>query len=157
MAGPSAVVAGRFPATPFRARRPDPAATFDSCPSDPVNCANDVTLATASGTGTITKNNAGRLDITGALGTGGVTLNANAGATNIAASETLAALNIANGATVTLGTIPPSPAPDFGASAQPVPEPATGLLAVFGAIVAATRARRRRDAARSGSRRVAGH
>ena len=83
---------------------------------------NDVTLATASGSGTINKNNAGDLDITGALGTGGVTLNANAGETNIGANETFTALNIANGATVTLGAIAPAPA--FAA----VPEPGIGAL-----------------------------
>ena len=102
--------------------------------------ANDVTLATASGTGTIDKNNAGRLDITGALGTGGVTLNANTGATNIGANETLAALYIGDGAIVTLGAIPPSPAPEFddggvlpGASAPAVPEPGTASLMLLGA------------------------
>ena len=111
--------------------------------------ANDLTLATASGTGTINKNNTGRLDITGALGTGGVTLNANTGTTNIGASETLAALNIGNGATVTLGAIPPSPAPEFGdgsefvgASTLPVPEPGSRLLAALGALVAAASRRR---------------
>ena len=84
--------------------------------------ATDITLATATGTGVISKNNAGRLDITGALGTGGVTLNANTGTTNIGASETLAALNIANGATVTLAASAPAPA------LAPVPEPGVGAL-----------------------------
>jgi hypothetical protein len=84
--------------------------------------ANDITLNTASGNGTINKNNAGDLDITGALGTGGVTLNANVGDTNIGTDETLAALTIANGATVTLGAI--APAPEFA----PVPEPGIGAL-----------------------------
>ena len=91
--------------------------------------ANDVVLATASGTGTIGKNNTGRLDVTGALGTGGVTLNANTGATNIGASETLAALNIGNGATVTLGAVMASPAPGL-----PVPEPEAALLFFLGAL-----------------------
>ena len=104
--------------------------------------ANDVTLATASGTGTIDKNNAGRLDITGALGTGGVTLNANTGTTNIGASETFAALNIANGATVTLGAIAPSP--EFAS----VPEPGAMSLLMLGALwcAKAWRASRRRPA-----------
>ncbi len=83
---------------------------------------NDITLATASGSGTINKNNAGDLDITGALGTGGVILNANAGDTDIGASQTLSALNIANGATVTLGAI--APPPPFAA----VPEPGIAAL-----------------------------
>ena len=110
--------------------------------------ANDVVLATASGTGTINKNNAGWLDVTGALGTGGVTLNANTGTTNIGADETLAALNIGNGATVTLGTIPPAVAPEFGseklppaAPSLPVPEPGSlGLLAAGLAVLLLRRA-----------------
>ena len=102
--------------------------------------ANDVTLATASGTGTINKNNAGRLDITGTLGTGGVTLNAGTGATNIGASETLAALNIGNGASVTIGAI--APAPEFGiTSTQPVPEPGTGTLLLSALALFARRSR----------------
>ena len=120
--------------------------------------ANDVVLATASGSGTITKNNAGRLDITAALGTGGVTLNANAGTTNIGASETLAALTIANGATVTLGTIPPSPAPEFGggsellgAPALPVPEPGMWSMLTVGALWCA-RERRASSRRPTGSR-----
>ena len=107
-----------------------------------------MTLATASGTGVIEKNNVGRLDVTGALGTGGVALNASTGTTNIAASETLAALNIANGATVTLGAIPPSPLPDFedgsellDASVLPVPEPGMLSMLMVGALWCA-RARR---------------
>ena len=45
--------------------------------------ANDVTLGAADGTGVIDKENAGALNITGALGTGGVTLNAITGETYI--------------------------------------------------------------------------
>ena len=86
--------------------------------------ANDVTLGEAGGTGTIKKENAGALNITGALGTGGVTLNANTGATYIGDDQTLAALNIGADATVTLGALAPASA------LQGVPEPGTiGLLA----------------------------
>ncbi len=64
-------------------------------------------------------------------------LNANTGTTNIGADETLAALNIADGATVTIGAIPP-PAPPFGGEelpagspSLPVPEPGSlSLLAI---------------------------
>ena len=76
----------------------------------------------------------------------GLTLNANTGATNIAASETLAALNIANGATVALGAIPPAPAPEFGdgdallgAPGLPVPEPSPACLFVFCAAIGSMR------------------
>ena len=113
---------------------------------------NDVTLATAIGSGTVNKNNAGDLDITGALGTGGVTLNANTGTTNIGADETFAALHIANGATVTVGAIPPGPAPSFGSEelltgppSLPVPEPGTLALLAISCIALAGRPERTRS------------
>ena len=84
--------------------------------------ANDVTLATASGTGIIDKNNAGRLDVTGALATGGVTLNANTGTTNIGANETLAALNFGDSDAL------------LAAPSLPVPEPGTWSLLMLGAL-----------------------
>jgi hypothetical protein len=88
--------------------------------------ANDITLASASGPGTIEKDNAGDLDISGALGTGGVTLDANTGPTNISASQTFAALNIGADATVTLGALAPAPA------IVPVPEPSAFVLLALG-------------------------
>ena len=55
---------------------------------------------------------AGRTDLASALGSGSSTLNANA-ETNIGVSQTLAALNIGNGAVVTLSApLPPAPAED---------------------------------------------
>jgi T5SS/PEP-CTERM-associated repeat protein len=103
--------------------------------------ANDIALAGASGTGTIDKNNAGTLDITGALGTGGVTLDANTGMTNITVSEKLAALNIANGATVTLTATAPG-AGELAIAAQAVPEPGSVALLAIGALGFFVRRRR---------------
>lgn len=80
----------------------------------------------------------GITDLNGALGTGTSVLNADAD-TNIGSSQTLAALNIGDGATVTFTAIAPPPAPAFA----PVPEPgACGLLA--GGSVLLSFARRRR-------------
>ena len=79
-----------------------------------------------------------------ALGTGASILNANA-TTNIGVSQTLAALNIADGVEVTFGTgLPFGGAPEkFGAAAL-IPEPgALGLLMV-GALGFMSRRRRAR-------------
>ena len=101
---------------------------------------------TLTGTNTYTgptNVNAGTLNIGGPLGAGANVINANAGMTNISVSQTLGALNIANGAVVTLGTAAPAPAPEFGVndgafapageglignSAQAVPEPGAAAL-----------------------------
>ena len=89
-------------------------------------------LGGANGSGIIDKDSTGNLDITGALGAGTVTLNANTGTTNIGADQVFAALNIGASATVVLGEIAP---------AEPlhaIPEPgvtillASGLLGVLG-------------------------
>ena len=71
--------------------------------------ANDVALDDVSGTGTIHKTGAGRLDLLGPIGTGAITLDADAGITQIAESQTLAALTIGDGALVTLGMQLPLP------------------------------------------------
>jgi hypothetical protein len=99
--------------------------------------ANEAKLDDVAGTGTITKTGAGTLDILGTIGTGSITLNANAGETNIAESQTLAALNIADGATVILGA--PGPAP----ATHAVPEPTS--LAFIGIGMLTLVARRRRS------------
>ena len=100
--------------------------------------ANDVTLGDADGTGTIAKENAGDLNITGALGTGGVTLNANTGETYIGDDQTLAALNIGADATVTLGALAPASASALAA----VPEP--GVIGMLAASLLSLCSRRRR-------------
>ena len=86
----------------------------------------------------------GRTDLASALGTGASTVNANA-ETNFGVSQTLAALNIGDGATVTFGNpLPAAPAlaDDFaGGSAQAVPEPGSLVLLFLGG--AAMLARRR--------------
>ena len=85
--------------------------------------------------------NEGATNLNSALGTGASTLNANA-TTNISVSQTLAALNIGDGAVVAL-TNPPPPAPAFAAgndifgqtgedlaasATQAVPEPGAAAL-----------------------------
>ncbi len=87
------------------------------------------TLGSTSGSGTVTKTGAGMLTVTGALGSGAVTLNANAGETKILASQTLAALNIANGATVTFGDGLALVGDSKAGAAVPEPGTATLLLA----------------------------
>ena len=91
-------------------------------------------LGGASGTGVIAKTGAGELTIAGSLGSGGVSLQISAGTTNIATSQTLAALAIGTGAFVPL-----APRMAFAplAIAPAVPEPSSaalflGGLALFG-------------------------
>ena len=86
--------------------------------------------------------NAGVTNVNSALGTGTSTLNANA-TVNIKVSQTLAALNIADGVEVTFGDgLPFAAEPEkFGAPAL-VPEPATLALLTVGALGCLTRRRR---------------
>ena len=87
---------------------------------------------------TLTKTGAGKLLIDTVLGTGTTTLNATAGETHLAQSQTLAALNIDNGAIVTLADVPPTPpAPGFAA----VPEPGAFSLLALGALALLRRRR----------------
>ena len=79
--------------------------------------------------------NGGQLNLNGTLGAGANVVNANAGVTNFGVSETLGALNIADGAVVTLGAPAAAPAASFdnecmvGGATQAVPEPGSaGLL-----------------------------
>lgn len=93
--------------------------------------------------------NAGITNVDGAFSGGTSTVNANA-ATNFRASQTLAALNIADGVVVTLAE-PPLASPGFesagellaGAPVQPVPEPgiAASLLCGLGVIFGLRRCR----------------
>lgn len=83
--------------------------------------------------------NGGILDIDGTIGAGANVVNANAGFTNVGVSQTLGALNIADGAVVTLGENPPAaPAlPEFAetstiAPAAAVPEPGSAALFLGG-------------------------
>ena len=101
----------------------------------------------ASGTGTVTKTGAGTLTVNGALGTGAVTLNANAGSVQINASQTLAALNIGDGAEVTFGDGVSFAAPlEKPAVPGAVPEPSALALLLAG--VTGLLARRRTSRAR---------
>ena len=89
--------------------------------------------------------NAGRLRVTGTLTGTTVNVNANASA-NFEASQTLTGLNIADGAVVTLGTVPPpAPSPAFDAPfdagldlagnvGQAVPEPGSVALLIGGTL-----------------------
>ena len=85
--------------------------------------------------------NGGKLNINATLGAGANVVNANVGVTNFGVSQTLAELNIGDGAVVTLGV--PAAAPAFaagddgfgqtdevlaGSPAQAVPEPGAAAL-----------------------------
>ena len=105
------------------------------------NGAGGTTAITKVGTGTLTLNgtlsytdvtniNSGTLNVNSALGAGANVVNANGGNTNFSVSETLAALNIGNGAVVTLGPAAPAPGLLFaeaagfdGGATAAVPEP----------------------------------
>ena len=83
-------------------------------------------------------NDAGRTDVTKAIGTGTSTVTASAGEINLGASQTLASLTIGNGAVVTLSsTLPPAPpeaglAFEGGPSGAAVPEPGSAALLLGG-------------------------
>ena len=101
-------------------------------------------------------NDAGRTDVSKAIGTGTSTVTANAGQVNFGASQTLASLVIGNGATVTLSSpLPPAP-PEEGiafdtgfpgvenavVSPAAVPEPGSAAL-LFGGVLTLLGWRRR--------------
>jgi autotransporter-associated beta strand protein len=105
--------------------------------------AGTLTLAGAQTYATLNANG-GTTAINSALGTGTSTVNANA-AVQFGGSQTLAALNIGNGAVVTLGAAPaPAGAAAFGGSTEIsiVPEP--GALSLLALGVVGVLARRRR-------------
>ena len=102
--------------------------------------------------------NAGTTNVNNTLGAGTCTVNANGGTTNFSVSQTLAALNIAAGATVVL-TASPAPAEVFEAPAEfdptaPVPTfenadqvaavPEPGALSLMAAGVLGMLSRQRR-------------
>ncbi len=85
----------------------------------------------------VTNANEGTLNVNSALGAGANIVNANGGATNFNVSETLAELNIANGAVVTLGAAAPAPFAgehSLAAGSAAVPEPGAMSLLVLGTL-----------------------
>ncbi len=100
--------------------------------------------------------NGGTLNINGTLGAGANVVNANAGVTNFGVSQTLAALNIGDGAVVTLGAAAPAfaSAPEFAGGfdggetlaattgVASVPEPGAIGLLLAGALAFLGRRRR---------------
>ena len=104
-----------------------------------------VTLDGVQTYGTLTTSN-GLTNVNSVLVTGTSTVNANGGTTNFGVSQTLAALNIADGAVVTLGAPAAAPAPEFGgafgggetlaaaAGVAAVPEPGSATLFVGGVL-----------------------
>ncbi len=111
---------------------------------------------TLSGTNTYTRATtvtAGTLNIDGTIGAGANVVNANGGTTNFGVSQTLGALNIADGAVATLGGVGAAPAPEFGGgfggaeafvtAPAAVPEPGSAAL-LFGGMLTLLGARRRR-------------
>ena len=86
--------------------------------------------------------NIGVTNLNGELGTGGSTLNASA-TVNINASQSLGALNIADGVTVTVNDTPQFAGPPESLSVPaPVPEPGTLGLLLLGALGLFSRSRR---------------
>lgn len=126
-----------------------------------------------SGTWTLSNNNSytgpttvtnGVLNINGTIGIGANVVNANGGTTNFGVSQTLSALNIGNGAVVTLSEAVAAPAPEFDlgllgdasagigagdalvnpAGVAAVPEPGSVAL-LFGGMLALLGVRRRKN------------
>ena len=86
--------------------------------------------------------NAGVTNVNSVLGTGTSTINANA-TTNIAVSQTLSVLNIADGVEVTFGTgLPFGGAPEKFGAAVLIPEPGSLALLMVGALGCLGRRRR---------------
>lgn len=96
----------------------------------------------------LTKLGTGKLLLDTVIGSGTTILNARVGETHLAQSQTLAALNIDDGALVTIGDVPPTPpAPAFDdtallAPAVAVPEPGVFALLAPGALALLRRCRR---------------
>ena len=109
-----------------------------------ITAGSTTTVAPDFGDGDLIKDGDGTLTLNGTLGTGAFTLTANDGQTNITTDQTLASLTIADGAIVVLGGPAFAPAPGFDGgiaeaafsegSVQPVPEPTSASLLLFGAL-----------------------
>jgi adhesin HecA-like repeat protein len=99
----------------------------------------DVELRDVTGPGTITKTDAGILEFVGSVGIGDIAVSANGGVTVFRESQTLSALSIGDGATVTLAA--------SAGALLPVPEPAAASLLLSGALALCGR---RRTASGSG-------
>ena len=106
--------------------------------------AGKLTLAGAlTYTGT-TNNFGGTLEVNSPIGAGSNVVNAAAGTTRFNVSQTLGALDIGAGAAVEFGPASsPALAPVLVESVQPVPEPGTAALLLFGTLTALWRGRRR--------------